>query len=390
MRALVLSFTVSLAIFLALVSLTQLIANSRYLGLAAAHMGEWAEGGAQEGDKRFPLLIRHARSRAWDYERLISRDHLDHGLLVNRSSRDGAMLNACDSLLFSCLRWVSLHKLGFDTSASAAYKALRFAQVEGEWFRHPRCRELGLSRDMLTGILIMFSQEPGEYREDLQRLVARIREGDGFFSQGPSYLSYLTPGLGKILRMLLTKDDLRVQDVPAVIRGGYSTNEFSLLWMAPGYEAHLAALSLWLEMELMERRRMLLSNTMTRFESQWGSLVQPFSGVNPFTQKHQWTAYRLVQIDPRNIFFRYLRMRSIGVLNQAVAAKLLRELLSMPQFPIDRLPQSCDRKADYLWQRASVEYDDRDSECARKFHGTDFLWMASLLVEALEAPKLVH
>jgi hypothetical protein len=91
----------------------------------------------------------------------------------------------------------------------------------------------------------------------------------------------------------------------------------------------------------------------------------------------------LVQTDPRNLFFRYLLFRVNGVLNPFVARSLLIELLSMRQFPQEMLPRSCDRKADYLWQRSSREYDIVDDKCSYSFHGTDFVWMAGLLVEEL-------
>jgi hypothetical protein len=155
--------------------------------------------------------------------------------------------------------------------------------------------------------------------------------------------------------------------------------------MSPGYEAHLAGLALWLEMELGDHEQVRIDvNSIYR---SLGYFFSYFSSGNPFAQGHKWVALRLVQVDPDNLFFRYLWFRSIGGLNARVASLLLAELLQMPQFPQERLPSSCDRTADFMWQRGSHEYNEIDVSCDRRFHGADFLWMASLLIEVLESPS---
>jgi HrpA-like RNA helicase len=58
----------------------------------------------------------------------------------------------------------------------------------------------------------------------------------------------------------------------------------------------------------------------------------------------------------------------------------------MTQFPVARLPESCDRRADYLWQRAGREYRPAKGNCLRRFNGADYLWMAGLLIEEIERP----
>jgi hypothetical protein len=61
---------------------------------------------------------------------------------------------------------------------------------------------------------------------------------------------------------------------------------------------------------------------------------------------------------------------------------LMKSLASMKkQFPDNRLPMNCDRKADYLWQRNTNEAFEASEECTKSFHGIDFLWMAALLTE---------
>ena len=382
MRALAISFGLTLAIFSAALGYSQLVANSRYLYLFSKEAYRWSEEHRSQDAVNSNHILYLARKKAILYDDLITRHHLLGGLVVNRSTELSDPLDVCDSLLFSSIRWTSLQKLGLDSRALPALNSIRSSLVEGEWFRHPQCHGPSLSRDMLTGILMLISQDPVGSKDDLLRLIGRIREGGGYFSNGPSYVSYLTPGLGKIMAKLAQKANINDAELPTTIRDGYSTNEVSLLWIKSGFEAHLAALSLWLELEIegnrppREKTNVLHAVLM--------ALVTPFSMADPVKQGHQWAAFRLVQIDPRNLFFRYLRFRAIGALNHVVARQLLEELLAMPQFPDSRLPRSCDRSADYLWQRGSHEYDQIESSCSKSFHGTDFLWMVALLVEAME------
>jgi hypothetical protein len=384
MRALAFSFSLTLFVFLAALGYSQLVANSRYLYFFSKETFRWSEERLNQDAGAPGDIVHLARRKALLYDDLIIRSQLLRGLVVNRSTEFSDPLDICDSLLFSAIRWTSLQKLGWARRALPALNAIRTSHVEGEWFRHPQCHGLSLSRDMLTGILMLISQDPVGSKDDLRRLIERIREGGGFFSSGPSYVSYLTPGLGKIMTRLAQKAGIHIAELPATIRDGYSTNEVSLLWIKPGFEAHLAALSLWLELELDGNRPFERANLL---HALLNALVSPFSVADPIKQAHEWTAFRLVQIDPRNLFFRYLRFRVIGALNQVVAMQLLDELLAMRQFPDAHLPRSCDRTADYLWQRGSHEYDQIELSCSKSFHGTDFLWMVALLVEAIERPQ---
>lgn len=366
-------------------ALTQLICNSRYINSLALWTLRWSDFGREMATEDIERLVIAARNRAYLYESIVEREHLSQGLVVNRRKLDGKITDQCDSLLFSSLRWVSLRKFGWQEKADKSLTSIRKSQVEGSWIRHPECFDRSLSRDMLMGILIVLSQRPFGYEEDLIRLVSRIRDGGGFFSDGPGYVSYLTPGLGKILRMLLRDIDLQGDVIPSSILSGYSTNEVSLLFMSPGYEAHLAGLALWLEMEL--GAQVDLAKGTDFMHRAVAFIFSYFSSSNPFAQGHKWVALRLLQVDPKNLFFRYLWFRSIGALNARVASRLLAELVQMPQFPQDRLPSSCDRAADFMWQRGSHEYSEIDLTCERYFHGSDFLWMASLLIEVLESPN---
>ena len=380
-------FIVTIISLLFLLAFSQLAFNSFYIACLTRWSSEWSEKKLGLPTSVAEQLVLRARNRALLYDGLIEKNHLVGGLVVNRG-RDHEILDECDSLLFSSVRWVSLRKFGWEERSLRALDSLRKAQVEGDWIRHPECPDRVLSRDMLMGVLIVLSQYPANFVEDLGRLISRIDLGGGYFSNGPSYVSYLTPGLGKIIRMLANTAKTDFGEIPIVIKDGYSTNEWSLLVMKPGYEAHLAGLSLWLEIEIGKASE---SAEYLRFwEHVTSGLIRVFSGKDPFRQVHQWGALRLLQVDSRNLFFRYLWFRSIGALNGKVASQLLAELLSMPQFPQDRLPDSCDRSADFLWQRRSDEYDEINPSCHRRFSGTDFLWMASLLVEAIEADQNIH
>jgi hypothetical protein len=80
------------------------------------------------------------------------------------------------------------------------------------------------------------------------------------------------------------------------------------------------------------------------------------------------------------MFFRWLQYEAADAMSPKAKKKLLEELLGMEMFPKNRLPTTCERKADYLWQRNSVEYVPRDHKlCSEIFSGVDFIWMASLL-----------
>ncbi len=94
-----------------------------------------------------------------------------------------------------------------------------------------------------------------------------------------------------------------------------------------------------------------------------------------------WITYRLFSADPDNLFYRFLYLRSINALTTPARIRMMDALLAMPQFPATRLPTSCDRRADFLWQRDSREYylQSREPYC-QHFNGVDFLWMAANLI----------
>lgn len=325
-----------------------------------------------------------AKKRVLKYEDLLKKIHLSNGMVVNRSLLDRSELDVCDSLLFSAIRFTALTRLGRSEDALDAWNHIEQSKLNGMWIRHPRCSRKSLSRDMLTGVLLGLLHGPPRASEHLENLINELDKKSGYFSHGPVYVSYLTPGLGKIIRLLSRYYKLNTENLPEIVKHGYSTNEFSVVLIEPGYEAHLAGLALWIEMELDTNLNIREKNGY--LDHLFNAFVRPFSKGDLKSQSFSWTAKRLFEIDPKNLFFTFLRLKAAGAMNRQVAAMLLLRLLDMDEFPEDQLPTDCDRKADYLWQRSSSEYRNRSKRCDHQFSGIDFSWMASLLLSELN-PK---
>jgi hypothetical protein len=329
-------------------------------------------------------LEERTRQRALAYEKMISDEHLDHGMVVNREA-DGDRSDECDSLLFSSLRYVALKKMGLDADADAAWGAIRASRSGGKWFRHPQCAHKSTSRDMIIGVLAALTQRPEGYREMLSELMVYLGEHGGYVGDGPFYVSYLSPGLAEILRHFARLEGIPDDELPPVVRYGFSTMELDTYMSRIGFQSHLLALVLWIEQELKRievaeakhgEEVRALPLTLERF-------TRALWGVKVGEQRWPWLAQRLVDRDAKNLFFRWLRLSAADALSSRARLVMLRELDAMQQFPESRLPDSCDRRADYMWQRSSGEYAARSKGvCLRRFSGVDYLWMASLLTAA--------
>jgi hypothetical protein len=197
-------------------------------------------------------IVKRALQRIHLYESLIKQHHLSAGMVVSRSLIDGSETDQCDSLLFSSIRYVALKKLNLFRDSAEAWLAIEKSRKNGIWLRHPNCSRKSISRDMLSGLLLALLQNPPRSKEYLENLVNQIDQKSGYFSHGPVYVSYLTPGLGKIIRLLGDRYGIPSDSLPDIVKRGYSTNELSVILLKPGYEAHLAGLALWLEIELDE------------------------------------------------------------------------------------------------------------------------------------------
>jgi len=330
--------------------------------------GEWQKLGIQ------------AREKALLYEQWLEEGFLEHGMVVNRHS-DGRPSGECDSLLFSSLRYTALMKLGWQDKAYQAWRGLENAFQVGRWVRHPKCRRKSTSRDMIVGLLVAMTQNPPSEVRRLQQLLSIVDSTGGSVDDGPFYVSRLSPGIGEIMRLMSQQYGVPLREVPEEVRMGFSTLEFDA-WMArPGYTAHLNALTLWIELELMNKQpKSALRSVSELLDTALGPLGSP----KLKDQRWVWAGHQLATLDRQNLFFEWMELRSAGALTWKTQSMLLQKLLDMPQFPDDRLPRNCDRRADYLWQRHSVEYVPKPkATCTETFHGVDFLWMVALLTENL-------
>ncbi len=321
-----------------------------------------------------------AREKAYLYEQWLEEGFLEQGMVVNRHS-DGRPSGECDSLLFSSLRYAALTKLGWHDKAYRAWRGIQNAFQNGRWVRHPKCRRKSTSRDMIVGLLVAMTQNPPAEVRQLQKLLNIVDSTGGSVDDGPFYVSRMSPGMGAIMRLMSQQHGVPLREIPEDVRMGFSTLELDA-WMAqPGYTAHLNALTLWIELELTDHQpRSALRSVAELIDTALGPLGTPAIK----DQRWVWAGHQLATLDRSNLFFEYMELRSAGALTWKTEALLLKKLLEMPQFPDDRLPHNCDRRADYLWQRHSVEYVPRaKATCHETFNGVDFVWMVALLTENL-------
>ena len=325
-------------------------------------------------------LKREARTKAALYEQLIEASMLSEGMVVHRDQR-GRERGVCDSLLFSSLRFRSLQNLGMEKEANAAWDAIDASRNAGHWWRHPYCRDRSLSRDMLMGVMMSLQTAPTHGREALVELLTEIDQRGGSFSDGPFFVSYLSPGPAGLLRHLAATKKIPFSEWPWVLKQSFSSIEFDALFLQPGYQSHLAALGIWLEFEM--------SRDQGGFNprSALGQVERLWTGASPDREttidreRLVWVTSLLVEQNPNNLFFDYLHALVAGEFNDEKRVALLTDLLNMQQFPADRLPKDCDRSADYIWQRRAEEYVPESSKCNETYSGVDFLWMAGLLVK---------
>ena len=314
-----------------------------------------------------------ARDKAILYNELIKRGFLDDGMVVNRTS-DGTFIDHCDSLLFSSLRYVALSKLGLKEDAMVSWNSLLAVESAGRWRRHPKC-PLPTSRDMFIGVLTALTSKPPQHRRLMTSLLDYTRENRGFIDDGPIDVSYLSPGSMMLLNQMAKDEGIAVGSDGFFSPPSFPTLMLDMVFTERGYGAHLSALVIWIELELKDHR---FRQSMAARE--------PLPPLSPpmFAEDAllSWYAQKLVEADPENMFFRWLRLKAAGALTPAARVAMLKEIMQMEQFPVGTLPQSCQREADYLWQRDSLEYQPVEtSQCTRFFSGVDFMWMTALLVD---------
>ncbi len=335
----------------------------------------------------YQSLLSEARERALIYDYLLRQDHLLRGMVINRRI-NGAPSSECDSLLFSSLRYVALKRLGQEELANDAWRAIEMSRRGDIWLRHPDCPRTNTSRDMIVGVLAALSQKPDNAALHLRNLMLSLRRTGGYIGEGPFHVSRLSPGLGELIRLLAKNYSIPEPLLSPYVRYSFSTLEFDVMAISRGYTSHLNALVMWVEYVLSEQLRSPKPIAQVRnVSSLVDRLAEPLLARSFSDRRHQWMAFRLVEIDHDNLFFRWLLLKASDALTVKAKVELLQELLAMPQFPENRLPADCDRKADYLWQRDSKEYVSPHPEiCLEVFSGVDFLWMVSLLHEPETAP----
>lgn len=237
----------------------------------------------------------------------------------------------------------------------------------------------------MVGILVALSQSPSGAREIIGESIQRIADNDGYFDDGPAYLSYLTPGLLEAFRKLGQAHGLHADEVPGLFSLGFSTVEFNGLYLEGGFRSHLVALMVWLELEtrgLYRQRGMVASHKSPTFEV--SRALAALTRERIFDQRLEWVSQQLLESNKDNLFFRLLYLDASGSLTEAAALRLLKDLLAMPQFPRGALPMDCDRPADYLWQRDASEYGAGPVQCKVEYAGVDFLWLSAILLNKIE------
>lgn len=364
----------------------QIIANSRLESHQTAIFQFFI---SQSSTYRMPDTLKwEAQKRVALYHALIESQHLEDGMIVNRLA-DGSSVDRCDSLLFSSLRYVALKKLHMIKEAQVAWEAIAKSQEDGHWLRHPQCRKT-TSRDMLLGVLAAFTQDPPHHRNHIIDLLRYVDANNGYLSDGRFDIAYMLPGVAEILRVYARGNQIANYKLPPAVFFGFSTIEFAAILPRPGYRSHLTALSSWIELELQDHPRYAQhSNKLRSAVNQISGAVAPFTYSGLRQQRLSWIAGKLFQQDPHNIFFKWLRLRTAQALTPLTRTIMLQELMNMEQFPADRLPRNCDRKADYLWQRDSTEYKSISDVCTKQFGGVDFIWMTALLLDPSHDTTLV-
>jgi len=336
--------------------------NSNYLENSNIILQNWSTNLYSPSHSEYENAKWMLKRKSLFYNNLIEENHLLKGMVINFSAK--RILDQCDSLLFSSLRYSALKSLHLDSAAENAWEGIYSSSENGQWWRHPYCKDRAISKDMLLGIIIALDNQPEHSEVAIADLLERIERNNGFFANGPIFLSYLTPNIAVHLKRLAKQANIPYSDMPNVVRRNYSTSEFSHYFIDGGYRSHLISLGTWV------------------------SLKEP-SPKNTFQSiLTTWNTHKLVSINA-SLFNRYLRLYSAGALNRQTRYQLMTELLNMrSQFPDDRLPMDCDRKADYLWQRNFWESYDRNKQCSKTFNGIDFLWMAALLTD--DQPGQMH
>ncbi len=373
-----------LALFLGLILVGVLISETRRFAREFRfELSMLSRAGVSVPDRDdLALAVRKESIRRFElYDRLIGSYASSHGMVVWRDLTTGNSRHECDSLLFSSLRYTALYKLGYYQRAQRAWQDIRGAYIQKQWRRHPDCAAKAISRDMLLGLLVALSTFPPDGREILEDLNHKIERHSGFFADGPIYVSYLTPQMAELMRLLASVYGIPAKELPPSVRYSFATRDLNILEISKGYESHLVALGLWLEMEILDLNPALGGETAPRNLIALLADVEGQVATSELFKIHwSFVAEKLYHLDSRNAFFTYLYARANGEDTENSRLLMQAQLNEMSQFPRGFLPMDCDRGSDYLWQRDSQEMDEKEPNCNTIHPGVDYLWMTALLL----------
>lgn len=351
--------------------------NSQYLRLFQNSLQKWQVSSDLHfwGDE-FILDQEKLRTKFNDYEAWLTESHLDEGMVVNRNHEK--IINECDSLLFSSLRFVALKRTRHSHAESAWEGLVNSYEKFGRWVRHPKCANQALSRDMLLGVILAILHGPIEEAKPLfVELMQSIDQRGGYIANGPFYISLVTPGILEMMRRISIVFSVSSELIPERFQYGFSTVEWSTLSNPEGYRTHLIALQIWIEIFLKEEMPYNIDGEQRSFLSSFDDVFTYYRDLH--SQRLIWSLQNLVVRNSNNLFFKWLYLKANSATSPGLRHQIISELLKMTQFPNRRLPNHCDRKADYLWQREESEYK-KGLDCTLRWAGVDFLWMASLLI----------
>ena len=321
----------------------------------------------------------------------IQKHYLYKGGVVERDSKMNPE-GLCDSLLFTSLRYVSLVKLGLKENYQKAFDdLLRFEQppLSGRWIRHPDCPNHQLSRDMFLGLLLALNENPSkkEARKIYLRTLKRVEKNNGWISRPRFSVGLLTGSMRENMRLLAIKLDID-PEAHDVTRYSFSERDFTLPITPRGFQLHLHGLGLLLEeslrKELSVRKKVKIRSITTSAAWFLDSLFREKRNLGPIFEGYRYKVLtkRLYEKDINNYFFEFLFKHSFDLpyLKTSLMAKDYLSFLPSRA----RIHSSCDRNADYLWQRDSRQWDKTEvGFCSRTYSGVDVLFMNALYFEAL-------
>jgi hypothetical protein len=366
------------------------------------------------------------------------RDFSYRGAAVTDDASD--FMDQCDSLLFSSLKIYSMILIGRNDQTPLGHRIALQKDVlrdtrellgsknfssDGFLVRHPNCRNLGISRDMISGLALLATTLDGEAKrrpfqhEEYEELTSQIRldvrrslvAGGGLF---------ISPLWRDMIFGSLINPTVISMIFPSASPPFYLANDTGLIMPEPkGYVSHLNAITIMFEME--QRRNA------NNYHERSATLVDNFVSQNLWdekeieqisNQRQLKLTKKLYESDRDNLLFRALYYKAIidsltetsyqdmkaghkfvqesvlGELKQDLAGALMMELKGMELeglFPRNQLPSTSHggRLEDYLWQRESSTWADKKNTAPLEsreitWPGVDYTVLSAVILSILE------